>query len=86
MEGNELSGKFAGREVEAELPDNSYGQQTAAQIAQLFAYAIQNGLEKITLEQSKMILEQGFQPSIEIMKEMKLNNTVVKNKTYSTEH
>lgn len=86
MKGNDLAGSFKGREVEAELPDRTYGQYTAAQIVQLFAYAVQNGLEKITLDQSKMILEQGFQPSIDVMKQLQLNNSVFsQNKTYSTQ-
>lgn len=86
MKGNDLAGSFKGREVEAELPDQTYGQYSAAQIVQLFAYAVQNGLEKITLDQSKIILEQGFQPSIEVIKQLQLqNSSFTQNKTYSTQ-
>lgn len=85
MKGNDLAGSFKGREVEAELPDKTYGSYTAAQIVELFAYAVQNGLEKITLEQSKQILEKGFAPSVETLKQLQINNLHNTNKTYSTE-
>jgi hypothetical protein len=86
MKGNELAGNLKGKDVEAILPDKKYGELTAAQVVQLFAYAVQNGLEKITLEQSEMILKQGFQPSIEVMKQLQIQNSSFnQNKTYSTE-
>lgn len=86
IKGNDLAGDYKGKKVQAELPDQTYGQYTAAQIVELFAYAVQNGLEKISLDQSKMILEQGFQPSIEVMKNLQLqNSSFTKNKSYSTQ-
>jgi len=85
MKGNDLAGSLKGKEVEAELPDKTYGSYTAAQIVELFAYAVQNGLEKITLEQSKQILEQGFAPTAETLKQLQINNLHNTNKTYSTQ-
>lgn len=85
MKGNDLAGSLKGREVEAELPDKTYGTYTAAQIVELFAYAVQNGLEKITLEQSKQILEQGFAPTAETLKQLQITNLHNTNKTYSTQ-
>ena len=85
MQGNELSGKYKGKKVEYEIPDKTYGELSASQIVQLFAYAVQNGLEKISLDQTKTIIEQGFQPSIEVMKALQIKDGQIKNKTYSTE-
>lgn len=84
MRGNNLAGNLKGKEIEADIPDNTYGQYTAAQIVQLFAFAVQNGLEKISLDQSKMIIEHGFQPSVEVLKQLQISN-LPQNKTYSTE-
>lgn len=85
IQGNKLAGNLSGKSVEAEIPDKSYGTYTAAQIVELFAYAVQNGLEKLTMEQSKQILEQGFAPATETLKQLQITNLHNTNKTYSTQ-
>lgn len=85
LQGNDLAGGLKGKHVQVEIPDKSYGQYTAAQIVELFAYAVQNGLEKVSFEQAKMIIEQGFQPSVDVLKQLQISNLPVQNKTYSTQ-
>jgi hypothetical protein len=84
MKGNDLAGKFKDKKVEYEIPDKSYGTLTAAQMVELFAFAVEKGLEKITLEQSKQILEHGFAPTAETLKQLQITNLHNTNKTYST--
>jgi hypothetical protein len=90
LRGEELSGDFKGKELEIEYKKYNQSEKgmniPAGDLIKIFAYAMENGISKMTKDQASEIIEKGFKPQTETLKQLHIQMKGDKtNSVYSTE-